>query len=186
MITKTAILAPLAVVAGTFVEGETVLIMAGFAVHRGYMPLWVAIAAGFAGGLASDQLFFHLGRRYGRGFLDRKPRWRAAADRVDRLLARRQTLVVVGFRFWYGLRTVAPLALGTTSISGLRFLALNAAGAAVWSVGFGAAGYAFGEVLARNVKHLERYEAEVFAGLAAAGALVWLAVFLRHRRAAAA
>ena len=54
-----------AVLIGTFVEGETILVIAGFAAHRGYLSLpWVILLA-FAGSLAGDQLWFYVGRRSG-------------------------------------------------------------------------------------------------------------------------
>ena len=49
---------------GTFVEGETFLILGRFAAHRGYLHLdWVILIA-FFGSLAGDNFFFFLGRRH--------------------------------------------------------------------------------------------------------------------------
>jgi len=50
-----------ALVIGTFLEGESVLIVAGFAVHLGYLKLQWVILAAFAGSVAGDQLYFFLG-----------------------------------------------------------------------------------------------------------------------------
>ena len=45
---------------GTFLEGETILILAGLAAHLGYLYLpWVIVVA-FIGTLSGDQLFFTL------------------------------------------------------------------------------------------------------------------------------
>ena len=44
-------------------EGETVLILAGFAAHRGYLDIrWVMLVAAL-GGFAGDQTLFWLGRQ---------------------------------------------------------------------------------------------------------------------------
>ena len=78
-----------AVFVGTFLEGETILIMAGFAAHSGYLALpWVMLVA-FFGGLLGDQLCFFLGRRHGRRILQRFPKLRARAKIVDRSEERR-------------------------------------------------------------------------------------------------
>ena len=54
----------LAVLLGTFLEDETILVLGGFAAHRGYLALpWVIVAA-FLGSLCGDQLFFFLGRKH--------------------------------------------------------------------------------------------------------------------------
>ena len=63
----------LAILVGTFLEGETILILAAFAAHRGYMHLEWVIAAAFAGSLCGDQLFFFLGRRHSERFLKKRP-----------------------------------------------------------------------------------------------------------------
>ena len=62
-----------AVLVGTFLEGETILILGGFAAHRGYMALpWVILAA-FIGSLCGDQLFFFLGRWHSQAILSKRP-----------------------------------------------------------------------------------------------------------------
>ena len=50
-----------AVTIGTFFEGETILVIAGFAAHQGYMKLPGVIIAAFIGTVFGDQLFFYLG-----------------------------------------------------------------------------------------------------------------------------
>ena len=46
-----------AIFIGTFLEGETVLVLAGMAAHRGYLVLTWVITAAFLGRLCGDQLF---------------------------------------------------------------------------------------------------------------------------------
>jgi membrane protein DedA with SNARE-associated domain len=53
-----------AVLVGTFLEGETVLVLAGIAAHRGYLDLPLVIGAAFLDTLFGDQLYFFLGRRH--------------------------------------------------------------------------------------------------------------------------
>jgi membrane protein DedA with SNARE-associated domain len=58
---------------GALVEGETILIAAAFAAHRGYLFLpWVVLIA-FAGSFAGDQFCFFLGRKKGRIFCRNGP-----------------------------------------------------------------------------------------------------------------
>jgi membrane protein DedA with SNARE-associated domain len=51
---------------GTFLEGETVLILGGVSAHLGYLSLNWVIACGFCGTLLGDQFYFFLGRRHGK------------------------------------------------------------------------------------------------------------------------
>ena len=50
-----------AILIGTFLEGETILVLGGLAAHMGYMDLGGVILAAFAGSLCGDQLFFSWG-----------------------------------------------------------------------------------------------------------------------------
>ena len=50
-----------AILVGTFLEGETVLVLGGLAAHQGYLQLPGVMLAAFAGTLIGDQLFFFLG-----------------------------------------------------------------------------------------------------------------------------
>jgi membrane protein DedA with SNARE-associated domain len=165
----------------TFLEGETVLLMAGFAAHRGWLRLDGVVAAAFAGSLAGDQILFHVGRRWGRRFLETRPRWKSRVDRVHALLERWRDLYVVGFRFLYGLRTVSPLVIGTGEIRSSRFLGLNALGAALWASTFGIAGYLCGSALQSAVAEVKRYELTVLGAMAATGLALWLRRRLRAR-----
>lgn len=167
----------LAVVIGTLLEGETILIIAGFLAHRGYLDLsWVCVAA-FVGTFCGDQLFFYLGRRRGPALIERRPAWRAKSQRVFELLRRHQVWVILGFRFLYGFRTVTPLIIGASRVPPLRFFALNGIGAAVWAAALGTLGYLLGQTLERILTEVRHYELQVLAGIAALGTLVW-AVYL--------
>jgi membrane protein DedA with SNARE-associated domain len=170
-----------AVLVGTFLEGETVLVIGGFAAHRGYLDFpWVLMAA-FTGSLLGDQLYFLLGRRYSNAILRRRPAWAPRIARAGQLIGRHRTLVILAFRFIYGLRTVIPFALGMSSVPFRQFLFLNLVGALAWSVVVGTAGYLFGHVLELLLEDVRRYEMAIIALLALIGALVWLIRAIRGR-----
>jgi membrane protein DedA with SNARE-associated domain len=52
----------LAVLIGSLLEGETILVLAGFAAHQGHLSLPLVLAIAFVGGTFGDQIFFWLGR----------------------------------------------------------------------------------------------------------------------------
>lgn len=170
-----------AVVLGTFLEGETVLVLAGFAAHAGYLDLGGVMAAAFAGSVAGDQLYFFLGRRHGTALLHRHPDWVARVQRGQQLLERHQVWVILGFRFLYGLRTVTPLAIGLSRVSAARFAVLNLAGAAFWSIGVAAASYAFGNLMQLLLGDLRHYQIGILLAIAVGGTFVWLGSRSRAR-----
>src|ERR1051325_4806479 len=64
----------LAVFVGTFLEGETILVMAGFFAERGYLHLLGVILTAFAGAFVGHVFWFWLGRTQGVKLLARMPR----------------------------------------------------------------------------------------------------------------
>ena len=174
----------LAIFIGTLLEGETILVLGGFAAHHHMLWLPGVMLAAFAGSIASDQVFFYLGRRHGERLLARRPAWQPAIARVRGLLDRRATLVILSFRFLYGLRNVTPFALGMSHVSTARFTVLNAIGAAVWAVTIALLGWAIGAAAKQMIGHVERYERSVMAAIVVVGVLLWLWHTVRARRAA--
>jgi membrane protein DedA with SNARE-associated domain len=164
-----------AVFLGTGLEGETILIIAGYLAHRGYLQLPYVIVAAMLGTFVGDQTFFQLGRHSGEAFLARHPNWQARSVRVRRLFDRHRIVLVVGFRFMYGIRTVAPFVIGMSGFSRKLFLLLNAASAALWAITIGCAGYTFGQVLEKLLNEAKRIEAPVILSIAGIGAaiLIW-------------
>lgn len=159
---------------GTLFEGETPLIVASFLAHRGYLKLsWVIVVA-FTGTLIADQFFFQLGRHKGPDLLKRKEKWQANVDRVNRLLAKYQTVLVLGFRFIYGLRTLTPFMIGMSGFNQKRFLILNAIGGIIWTVSFAYAGYSLGQVIEVLLVDIKRFEHWVVGGIVAASLIIWV------------
>jgi len=166
---------------GVFLEGETVLIAAGFAAHLGHLSLTWVILIAFAGSVAGDQFYFFLGRVKGKTFLQKRPRWEAKIKRVWALFEHYRTLVILGFRFMYGLRTVTPFAFGLGGINWVRFFVCNAIGAAVWSVAVAFVAYLFGAAARAALVDVKHYEHWIIPGVLCAGALVWIIYFLHNR-----
>jgi membrane protein DedA with SNARE-associated domain len=148
----------LAVFAGSLLEGETVLVLGGFAAHQGYLSLpWVMFLA-FIGGTIGDQIFFFVGRHWGDAVLRRLPSMHDNAKRIDQLLLRHHAGVIVGVRFMYGVRIVGPIVIGMSHVPARRFLLFNMIGAALWAIAIAGAGYVFGQTLEHMLADLDQYE----------------------------
>lgn len=126
---------------GTFFEGETILVLAGFLAFRGYMDINLVVVVAFFGSYAGDQLWYFLGRKHGRKLLARKPRWQMMGDRALEHIRKHPDIWVLSFRFVYGLRTVMPVAIGLSGYPPGRYLLLNGIGAAIWATALAAAAY---------------------------------------------
>lgn len=160
---------------GTFVEGETLLMLGGYFAHRGYLDLGGVVATSFIAAVCGDQLFFHLGRSHAKDLLARFPRLRDKVNLALHRVERHQVKVVLTMRFLWGLRIALPVALGLTSMSARKFFWLNLLSAAVWSCVFALIGFGTSRVIARIVDNLHHYEKWIAVGLLVVAVLVlWL------------
>lgn len=151
-------------------------------VHRGLLPLLPAIAAASAGSFMADQMFFLLGRHFRDHAFVRKMQQRAAFSRALATFDRHPALFVFVFRFLYGLRTVSPIAIGTTRLPARTFLLINAMAAIVWGAAFVGIGYVFGTAIEAAFGKI-RPVAHVMLVVAVAALAIGLTVLMRRRRA---
>ena len=172
----------LAVFIGTFLEGETILVVAGFAAYEAYLRLeWVIVAA-FFGSLFGDQLYFFIGRYKGESLLKKYRSWEPRVNRFRKMMARHETWFILVFRFLYGLRTVAPFAIGLSSVRLRKFIFLNILSAAIWAVTLGLLGYFFGQVMEAVLHDIKRYELIIMAGIFLVASIIFVLKRFRRRR----
>jgi len=166
---------------GCLLEGETLLLLAGFAASRGHLDILAVLGIAAAAGFVGDQAFFWLGRTHGPAVLARFPSVAQKSERVFRLIARYQAWVIVGVRFAYGLRIAGPIIIGTSQISPLKFAIFNAIGALIWAPLIGGIGFLFGEAASAVLGELHDIELWLLLGLAAAAGAYMLLQHLRAR-----
>jgi membrane protein DedA with SNARE-associated domain len=170
-----------AVALGCVFEGETLLLLAGFAASRGHLDIFAVLGIAAACGFIGDQAFFWLGRTHGPAVLARFPSMERKSERVFRLIERYQAWVIVGVRFAYGLRIAGPIIIGTSQISPLKFAIFNAIGALLWAPLIGGIGFLFGEAASAVLGEIQDIELWLLLGLAAAACLYMLLQHLRAR-----
>lgn len=171
----------LAVLVGTFFEGEVILVLAGFAAQQGHLSITTVMAVAFCGATLGDQMFFFIGRRYGNTLLQRFPSTQPRALKVHALLLRYHAGIIIGIRFAYGLRILGPIVIGTTSLAPWRFMLFNALGAAIWAPLIAGAGYLFGQTLQLLLADLKQFELVALLVLVMAMIIAAL-LHRRHRR----
>ena len=172
----------IAVFIGSVLEGETLLVLAGFAARRGYLSLqWVVVVAA-TGAFLGDQICFFAGRRLASRVRTRWPRLERPIARTDALLARYGAFVVIGLRFAYGLRLGGVLAIGMSRMSWVRFASLNLIGALLWAPIVAGAGYLLGNAVEPLLTDGRYGEYLIFGTVIFVGVLVWLLGRQRARR----
>lgn len=153
-----------AVALGCVVEGEISVLLGAMAAHEGLLNLGGVMLAAFTGTMISDVGCYYAGRHFGRAVLARRSRrWRARARLAERLLARYGGPAILGFRFVFGLRTVAPLVFGTVNVGQWRFLLLSGIGAALWAVAFALLGTLLASALQIALAYVRQVELALLA-----------------------
>lgn len=169
-----------AVFLGCVAEGETVLVLAGFAAHLGYLSLPTVIGVAAVAGFVGDQILYEIGRRWGDAFFRRFPTFKLARPHAQRFLDRFGAWAAFGIRFMVGMRIAGVIAIGAAHFPHGRFMAANAAGALTWATLGAAAGYVFGQAFTLFLERARHYELAAFAVLGVVGAAA--VVLMRRRR----
>jgi len=167
----------LAIFLGTFFEGETFVILAGLMAYQGLLDPWLVIISAFAGSFCGDQTWFYIGRHGGPWVMRKLERAKPAVDKASELLRRWDLWFILSFRFIYGIRNVAPFAIGNAGVRPLRYFLLNMIAAAIWAISFGGSGYVFGEAFTRAMGDVKHYEYIMIGFLV----VVLLVVFLSFK-----
>lgn len=163
---------------GTFLEGEAILIMAGFLAFQGYLNLFGVILTAFAGSFFGDQFYFYLGRWKGPFLIKLFTSIARKFRKALKLIEKYGNFVAFISRYTYGFRIILPIILGMTSLPAIRFLWLNLISALTWAAVFSCAGYLFGKSASLFVEDVHRYEPYLMLTLLGLIACMWLFHFI--------
>ncbi len=151
--------------AWTFLEGETIVLVAGFAAAQGFLNPVFLLFASWLGSFSGDQLYFWIGRFFGSRVLRLFPPWRRGVEAALCWLERYDAGFILSFRFIYGIRNVSSFAMGLSQINWQRFLSLNFLAAALWAAVFVGFGYFLGHAFRAMLGDLARSFSLVMLGV---------------------
>jgi len=164
----------LAVFLGALLEGETVLILAGYSVSRGYLEFLPVLLLAAGAGAIGDLTYFTIGRIYGPGIIRRYPWLRRVRARGILAVRRWGPMTAFGTRFAYGLRIVLPMTMGASKMRPATFIAFNVLGSLSFAAVYVTLGYLFGEALQDILGRVRPYEKGIVIGVLTGGAVFWV------------
>jgi membrane protein DedA with SNARE-associated domain len=170
-----------AVAVGCFIEGETVLLLAGVGAQLGYLAFPGVLIAAALGGFGSDQTAFWAGRCFGPGLIARSARLTELHPLVRARLERHAGWLAFCVRFAIGFRTAVPLLLGASGMAPRGFMAINLLGAALWAFAYGSLGFLSGNVVASFLDETRRHLPVLVVVVVIALAIFLLARMLRRQ-----
>ena len=134
--------------AGVIVPGETLVIIGGFYARLGELWLPAVAFVAVVGAILGDNLGYWIGRRYGRGFLERHGRrlfiTPERLEAAEGYYRRHGGKTVFLGRFVPVVRSVGFIVAGVAHMEWRRFIVYDVAGAVIWGVGHSVLGYALG------------------------------------------
>ena len=136
-----------ALLLGTFFEGETAILVASSLIHRGLLEGPYLVFFAFAGSFISDWLYYLIGRFNGKYFIERRPALKAKVAPVQAFFETNQLQILLTFRFLYGFRVIIPLLIGMSAVKPLQYLFYTLLGGVFWASTVTTVGYWFGRFL---------------------------------------
>ncbi len=162
---------------GIFFEGEMIMISSIIAAHHGYLNLWLVVAIGVLGTYSSDMFYFNLGRRKGKNWLNKNQKIKDKVTIIDKKLEKYPILIFIIYRFLYGFRTIAPLAIGASKTKSRTFLFFSGVSTIIWATTYCTIGYMFGELIKSKLGHIEHIEKYIIGCIA----LIGIVLIVRNR-----
>jgi membrane protein DedA with SNARE-associated domain len=163
---------------GIPIPGETALVAAAVLASQGHFSIWWVIVVGAAAAILGDNTGYWLGRKLGRGFLQRYGVVRRFSERVlppaERFFRRHGGKAIFLARWFSGFRIAGAWIAGFAHMPWWRFFVWNAAGGIFWSVTVSLVAYYAGHAAADAIG---RYG---LVGGGVAAALILVAVAALH------
>jgi membrane protein DedA with SNARE-associated domain len=168
---------------GLPLPGETALVAAAVLASQGHFSIWAVIAVGAAAAIIGDNAGYWLGRKLGRGFLQRYGVVRRFSERVlppaERFFRRHGGKSIFFARWFSGFRIAGAWIAGFAHMPWWRFFIWNALGGIAWAVTVSLVAYYAGQAAADAIGHYGLIGGAVIAVLVIA--LVLTLHFWRRR-----
>jgi membrane protein DedA with SNARE-associated domain len=174
---KTKIYSYIAIYLGCLIEGEATIVAGSFAAHRGYLNIFLVATVAFVAAQSADWFWFLLGHYKGKKIIRKRPKLAENARRIHTWMHKHHVLLLLGYRFLYGVRLTFPLIIGASSLPVWRFMVFSFLGTLIWASLVAASGYFFGVFITAYLKEIEHYEGLILLGLLIVSLLAGLTIW---------
>jgi membrane protein DedA with SNARE-associated domain len=145
---------------GVFFEGEFAFISAIVAAEHSHLAIPQTILIGFLATLSADCFYFFLGQKKGSSWLDKNQKISKQVAKAKEFIAKKELIILISYRYLYGLRTLIPLVLGTLNTPPKKFLLFSFFGTLIWTAVFATFGIVLNRsimMLLSDIEHVEKY-----------------------------
>jgi membrane protein DedA with SNARE-associated domain len=143
---------------GTFLEGETTVLLGGIFSKLGYMNINRVVLWAFMGTFVGDCTFFFLGRIFGRKQIGKYEFLSSKVPLANKIIQKYGNFIIFILRFLVGIRALILLLLGCTDMKKTRFILFSILNSILWSIIVSFIGYLFANVVYVFVHDIKKYE----------------------------
>lgn len=159
---------------GSFLEGESFLIAAGFLARSGYLDLNLVMLVALTGTYIADVTIYFLGRKKGERIISKFPVAKTYYPKVKILFDRYGIWAIFITRYLYGFRLATAASLGLMKMRKRKYLPFNFLSCTIWAILIGGLGYMFGASLEALIGQVKHYEKIVVLFIITVGLGAWL------------
>ncbi|MAG44675.1 hypothetical protein CL633_02195 [bacterium] len=156
---------------GTFLEGEAVLLVAGFVSYLGEFNLWSVILIACLAIILGDNFQYYMGMKLGKRFLKKFPCFKKLNGKFNK----HSNKILLASRFMFGMRMACITMAGANRVNWKKFFKFNALSGVAWVMIMVFLGYAFGASFIL-LKKILKYSALSIT------VLIILAIIIYHER----
>lgn len=161
-----------ALLLGTFMEGETAILMASSLIHRGLFNFPITVLVAFFGSFVSDWIYYLIGRLNGKYFLAKRPKLNAKVKPVTDFFLHHKLQILFSYRFLYGFRILIPIVIGMSGLRPLQYLFYSTVTGLLWATAVSTTGYWIGRLLDLKVQSFEDNILFIILGFGSLGFLI--------------
>lgn len=166
----------LALLVGTFFEGETAILLASSLIPQQIFSFPLTILFAFSGSFLSDWLYYFIGRINGKVFIAKRPKLLNLMQSINEVFDRYQIQILLSYRFLYGFRVVIPVMIGMSGFKPKAYLFYTIVSGLLWATVVTSIGYLIGTTLKLSLTDIEENIIFVALGFSSFGLLLSLAV----------
>lgn len=162
------------IAAGTFLEGEIILVLGGFWAHLGRLDLSGVLISAYMGTVIGETSLYALGRWKGPRLFERFQFLSRHLPRIKKFTAKFGVWAIYIGRYFYTIRSIGNIFYGASGMPVRKFIPATLLSCAIWTITVAAAGYVFGQAAEVLFNDLKRYEHILIIAVVAIFLIAWL------------
>ncbi len=167
----------------TFVEGESVLIAAGFLAYNGYLNTHAVALVSAAASYVGHGAFFLIALYRREPFLKlAKKVINVNLPKFESFMGKYGIASIFISQWLYGFRLLSAAILGLARMGTKKYFTFQLISCLIWAYICTFGGYFFGATLKNALGNIKKYEFHIALGIVVAGFIIWFIGYVRRRK----